>query len=276
MTRRSARRPRRSSTRRLARRREQLQQITKDAQSGDLKKQESARQQLDEMMKNAGQGNQGQQRSPEDLQKWADKAKDLNSPEPGKREAAKKEFDDKFGKEAREQLQKDMRDPKKVEEVRKKFEEMAKNFNKDWRPGGGAGRGQDGSLHKEYLRNRLKTADSTSTVQKNRENKDLQDKLGYTREEYDQFLQSYHSSRQDRDEVAKQEQSGTEPTPIGPAPLRVGEGSGTASRRPIRRDDRDHRRGRPQELASGYSDAQRKFAEEAAKLRKGQDKNRRP
>ena len=56
-------------------RREQLQQMAKDAQSGDPKKQEAARQKLDEMMKNAGKGARGSSQSPEEMQKWADKAK---------------------------------------------------------------------------------------------------------------------------------------------------------------------------------------------------------
>ena len=233
-------------------RREQLQQIAKDAQSGDPKKQEAARQRLDEMMKNAGQGAKGQQPSPEELQKWAEKAQDLNSPDAGKREAAEKEFDDKFGKEVREQLQKDMQDPKKVEEARKKFEEMAKNFNKDFRPGVGAGRGQEGSLHQDDPRNRLKTAElQLKTFEENR-------------------------AQQGTPEQARLHAGGVRPVPevvpaAGRADARGGGETGSAGDRadadrpraaasrtgvrqpqgghPSRRDDGDHRRGRPRDGA---------------------------
>jgi hypothetical protein len=255
-------------------RREQLQQIAKDAQSGDPKKQEAARQRLEEMMKNAAEGAQGHQMSPEELQKWAEKAKDLNSTDQGKRETAEKEFDEKFGKEAREQFQKDMQDPKKVEEARKKFEDMANKFNKDFRIGGQGSRGQEGSLHQDDPKNRLKTAElQLQQFEKNRHNSELQKQLGWTQQEYDRFLAEQQKRiAQMRDEVAKRELQGTEPQPTGPATLKVGEGSGgrKLETRPDGTAGTVSGSG-PGTAPAGYTDAQRKFAEEAAKLRKGQD-----
>ena len=130
-------------------------------------------------------------------------------------------------------------------------------------------------MHKEDPRNRLKTAElRLKTFEEHRNDKELLNKIGYTREEYDQFLKSYQQRvAQMRDEVAKQEQAGTEPTPTGPAPLRVGEGSGNRKQE-TRSDGTTGTTGGagPGTAPAGYSDAQRKFAEEAAKLRKGQDK----
>lgn len=256
--------------------REQIQQAARDADKAvGPKGRADAERRFEEAMKDAGQGTKGKQPSAEELQKWADKAKDLNSPDQGKREAAEKEFDDKFGKEAREQLQKDMRDPKKVEEAQKKFQEMAKNINKDIRTGGGAGRGQEGSRHEGDPRNRLKSAElQLKTFEEYRNNKELQNKLGYTQEEYDQFLKSYQQRvAQMREEVAKQDQPETAPAPSGPAALQVGEGSSGTGLKTRSDGTRGTTGGAgPGTAPSGYSDAQRKFAEQAAKLRKGQDK----
>ncbi|HET6573283.1 MAG TPA: hypothetical protein VFG68_06755 [Fimbriiglobus sp.] len=255
-------------------RREQLQQMAKDAQSGDAKKQAEAQKKFNEMMKSDTPGGQGKQPSAEEIQKWADKAKDLNSPDQGKREAAEKEFDDKFGPEARKDLQEAMKDPKKAAEARKKFEEMAGKSNKDWRPGGGASRGKEVSLHESDPRNRLKSAElQLKSFEENRNNKELQNKLGWTQEEYDTFLKAQQQRvAQMREEVVKQDQPETAPPPTGPAALHVGEGSNGSLK--TRSDGTTGTTGGagPGTAPPGYADPQRKFAEAAAKLRKGQDK----
>jgi len=252
--------------------REQLQKDMKDLQSGDPKKQEEAKKRLEEMAKKPGKpGGKPSQQAAEELK---NQVQDLTSDDKGKREAAEKKLDEQLGKPAREELQKNVedlnsKDPKKQEEAKKKFEEMMKNF----KPTGGAAPGQDGKPHEDNPANRLKTAElQLQQFEKNKHNKELLEKLGYTEAEYDRFLKGYRDmvGRQ-RDEVEKQA-VGAAPKPAGPADLKVGEGSG--NKKLETRPDGTNAgsgSGTPGTAPPGYSEAQRKFAEEAAKLRKSQE-----
>jgi collagen type III alpha len=253
-------------------RREQLQQAAKDAASGDPQRQETARKQMERMAKDASEAAKGrQQPTQEQIDKLRERAKDLNSPDEATRKAAEREFDDLLGKQNRELLQEMMKDPARAEDLRQQMEQLPK----DLRPRGGAGGDRKGSLHEDDPRNRLRSAElQLQQFEKNRNNKELQDRLGWTQEEYDRFLSEQQKRvAQMREEVAKRDQAETAPPPTGPATLRVGEGSG-GEKLQTRPDGTAGTTGgaSPGTAPSGYSEAQRRFAEEARKLRKGQDK----
>ncbi len=295
-------------------RRQELQQRMKDLNTADPKARQAAEERANEAGRQTAQSDADTQRFLDNLRQTVDKARDLTSDDPAKRRAAEEWFDKAVGKDRREQLQKDLQDPQKREEARrtldaldlasrlkdlqdmksddprkaeaarKRMAEWAKNHPppgpplpkpKDFRVGGEGSRGQEGSLHEDDPRNRLKTAElQLQQFEKNRHNKELQSKLGWTQEEYDRFLAEQQKRvAQMRDEVARREQQGTEPPPTGPPTLRVGEGSGNRKleTRPDGTAATPDGAG-PGTAPAGYSEAQRRFAKEAAKLRKGQDK----
>jgi collagen type III alpha len=295
-------------------RRQDLQQQMKDLKAGDPKARQAAEERAKEAVRQAAQRDADHRQYSDNLRQMVDKARDLTSDDPAKRRAAEELFDKTVGKDNREQLQKDLRDPQKREEARrtldaldlvarmqdlqdmksddpqkaeaarKRMAEWAKNRPppgpplpkpKDFRVGGEGSRGQEGSLHQDDPRNRLKTAElQLKSFEENRHNKELQNKLGWTQEEYDRFLAEQQKRvAQMRDEVARQERQGVEPQPTGPPTLRVGEGSGNRKLE-TRSDGTTTTSGGagPGTAPAGYSEAQRRFAEEAAKLRKGQDK----
>ena len=278
--------------------REELQKAAKDAKSGDMKTKQAGEQKLDELAKEAAkdakkQGDsQGASNDPmadkgpskEDIEKLAQQTKDLASDDKVKREAAEKELDKQIGKDKREELQQAMKDlqsgdPKKAEEAQKKLEEMA-NAAKGKQPGeddpknpklgGNPGKGQDGKPLEDDPKNRLKTAElRLKELEKNRYNTELQKKLGYTQEEYDRFLNGYRESvNQQRNDVEQLTQTPAPPRPVGPATVRVGEG-GKVDTRPNGATVDIGSVG-PSAAPPGFTDAQRKFAEEAAKLRRQQ------
>ena len=261
--------------------------MAKDLKSDDKQKQQEARRRLEEKAKEAAGkgGEQGKQPNPlskEDVEKLAQQAKDLASTDEAKRKAAEEAFDKKVGKDVRDRLQKEMKDlnsddPKTREDARKRLEEMAKSLppgsderSKDWRPGGSKP-DRKGKPLGDNPANRLKTAKlQLQQFEKNKQNKELLDKLGYTDEEYKDFLKSYEEMvKRLRDDVAKGGEQPKTELPTGPAPLKVGEGSrGSALEK---RGDGTNAQGGAAGTGTappGYSDAQRKFAEEVSKQQK--------
>ncbi|HYH63182.1 MAG TPA: hypothetical protein VD866_00645 [Urbifossiella sp.] len=161
---------------------------------------------------------------------------DLNSKDDAKRDAARDRLDKTVGKEARqqaEQLQNDLKsgDPERearareqLNQLKQQAEKMAKN-----NPPGDKGRGQQdkfgqgGTLDPNNAkamdddpRNRAKSAGLTlDQFERNRYNRDLQDRLGWTQEQYDRFLDDY------RREVARLQRDAADadrnpPPPPGP------------------------------------------------------------
>ena len=257
--------------------REQAQKDLKDLQSDDPATREAAKERMRKAIEEAAKQPRDNPPSPEDVEKWKKAAEDLKSADPKTREAAEQAFDKEVGKEAREQLQKQMQDPNaddpaKAEAARKLAEQAARNRNtKEWRPGG-AGGGMEEKLFDGDPKNRLKTAElRLQDFEKNKYNKELHDKLGYTREQYEQFLKAYEERvARLRDEVEKPAVKENTPLPAGAASLKVGEGSG-GKKTELRGDGTKAAGSSAAGTAPpGYSDAQKRFAEEAAKLKRGE------
>jgi collagen type III alpha len=215
--------------------------------------------------------------TPEQIDALKNAAKDLNSPDAAKRQAAEKKIDDAIGHEKREELQEAARDlqsgdPDKAEAAKKKLEEMAKGKSGGDKPnpnptGPGAPPDRPGDKLKDDPTNRKKTADlQLRTLEEAKKDATLLKKLGYTPEQYDEFLKGY------REMLARQEAAKAEDLPKpreagGPATIKVGGSSGT---QPIDKANGATSGGSAGfgTAPPGYSEAQRKFAEEAAKLRK--------
>ena len=100
--------------------REQMQKDMKDRAAADQKKLEDAAKK--EAEKNPA--SPMKQPTKEELEKLAQDAKDLNSPDAGKKKAAEEKVDKAVGQDAREQLQKDMKDRAAADQ--KKLEDAAK------------------------------------------------------------------------------------------------------------------------------------------------------
>ncbi|MDB5306031.1 MAG: hypothetical protein JWO38_233 [Gemmataceae bacterium] len=233
---------------------QKAEEMNKKLNSGNLDEEGRARRERDEMLKKAeemakkGQNPpQGKQPTPEEIDDLTKKAGDLNSKDEAKRKAAEKELDQKLGEENRKKLQEAMKNQsgpseQQAEEMRKQLEQMAKNptgagSNKpdgNRIPKGPPG-SQDTKLKeamKEDARNRAKSAElQLETFEKNKDNKDLLDRLGWDRDKYGKFLKLW------QEEVARLKQEADEaekalagPAPTGPPPANVSGGSKVESR----------------------------------------------
>jgi collagen type III alpha len=131
--------------------REKAEKLAKDLQSNDPKTRENAEKQMKEManqMAQAGQDQKnqnpqqvggGQKPTPQQQKEIADAARDLNSDDPAKREAAEKKLDQMVGKDVRQQAQKEAeklkndlnsKDPATKSAAEKKMKEMADQMTK--------------------------------------------------------------------------------------------------------------------------------------------------
>jgi hypothetical protein len=211
--------------------------------------------------------------------------RNLNSKDEAKRRDAQEKLDRTFGEKARreaEQLQDDLnsKDParqkqaqERLEQLRQQAEQMAKD-----NPPGAKGRGDDERFREgggvtpknagpmaDDPRNRAKSAELTlDQFEKNRHNRDLQQRLGWTQEEYDRFLEDYRREveRLRRDAAEADVNPPTPPTaPPRPDNINAGgkiDGSPNATSGAARV-------GGPAFAPPGYSDALRRFQEGAAK-----------
>ena len=203
----------------------------------------------------------------------------MNSKDDGKREAAEKKVDEAVGKKQREQIQKDVKDaqsgdPKTAEAAKKRLEERAKpkpgDKTKGDQRGPGARPDTPGDKLDDDPKNRRKTADlQLKQFEKAKGDADLQKNLGYTPEQYDEFLKGYAEMVKRQNDAADTPEVLPPPNEAGgPTTIKVGEGAGT---KPVvkRSDGSTGTAGTGVGTAPpGFTDAQRKFAEEAAKLRK--------
>ncbi|VTT98708.1 Uncharacterized protein OS=Singulisphaera acidiphila (strain ATCC BAA-1392 / DSM 18658 / VKM B-2454 / MOB10) GN=Sinac_6530 PE=4 SV=1 [Gemmataceae bacterium] len=188
-----------------------------------------------------GPRDKGKELTQEDIAELAKKAGDLNSKDDKKRADAEKEFDKKIGKEAREELQKELAkkqptgdpaDPKGQDDLKKQIEEQArKNPPKgkgdktdEFTPGGGATAEPPRPEDPTDPKNKLKTAQlRLEEFEKNRYNKDLQDKLGWTQEQYDAFLKAQAERLQQLEkEAAKQDEDARTAPPPGDPTIKLG------------------------------------------------------
>jgi len=204
---------------------------------------------------------------------------DLNSKDETKRDAARDKLDKTVGKEARqkaEQLQNDLKsgDPEReararqqLEQLKQQAERMAKDNpqgrGKDERFGeGGTVEPNNAKAMDADPRNRAKSAELTlDQFERNRYNRDLQDRLGWTQEQYDRFLEDY------RREVARLQRDAADadrnpPPPPGPpatagninAGGKIEGGASTPSGAGV---------GGPTFSAPGFEEAMRRFREGA-------------
>jgi hypothetical protein len=241
--------------------RKELEKLQKDLKSDDPKTRDAARKQVEDALKRAndakrdevakkdgmkdGPGGEpkkdgdgtGKKLTPEEIAELAKKAGDLNSKDDAKRKEAEKAFDDKFGEEARKQLQeemakqppKDPADPKEQQDLRDKLNDLTKNNppGQSPAPGGddikGQGPGGSGELAKpleDDPKNRAKTAQlQLEDFEKNRYNKELQDRLGWTQEDMDRFLKNWG----DHVERLQQQADEADRNPPQPQPAPAGE-----------------------------------------------------
>ena len=222
-----------------------------------------------------GEGKQPTADQIKEAQKLQD---DLTSKDDATRIAAEKKVDDAVGKEQREKLQQDLQDaqsgdPAKADAAKKRLEQQAKAAQGGKSKGDPRGPGDRPSTPGDKLdddpKNRRKTADlQLKNLEEAKKDAALQKKLGYTPEQYEQFLKDYAEMlKRQAAEAAKPE---TLPVPSeagGPATIRVGSG---ASNQPLGKKPggADTAGGGVGTAPPGYTEAQRRFAEEAAKLRK--------
>jgi collagen type III alpha len=181
---------------------------------------------------------------PKDLQ---DALNNLNNKDDAKRQEARDKLDRTVGEPARkqaEQLMDDLnsKDPdrqararEQLEQMSRKAEQMSKQgppegkfdpgggnkFDEKFGPHGGNPDPKNAPPIADDPKNRAKSAELTlDRFERNRYNRDLQDKLGWTQEDYDRFLSDY------RREVERLRREANEadlagPTPVGPMPRPV-------------------------------------------------------
>ena len=228
--------------------------------------------------------------SPQEAEQLAKDAEDLKSPNEDKRKQAEKKLDEKIGKDSREQLQKqnEQGKPQTPEQAKKQLEDMAKkqqnppqqnpgspqdNPQRDPRRDGNIA-GTTDNLSKPLEENpefKKKSAQlQLETLKKNKLNAEMKKKLGYTEEEYQRFLEGYEKMLQDREAQATNDA----PTVAGKAnPVAKQRVDGT-SKVETRKDASS---ANPNSTGSAfapsaYTEAQKKFAEGAAKNKRDENK----
>ena len=271
--------------------REELQKQLQQSKTGTPEQRQQAQNNINELAEQAARHQKRAEQARQQAEQLAQQAGDLASDDPNKRKAAEEKFDQTLGQERRKQLQQAMQDLKsnnpeqqqrgaeKLQELANKAAEMAQTNDAppdseprgdDIRPGGAGARGMPEKLLEDDPKNRLKTAElQLERFEKNRYNKELQNRLGFTPEEYERFLESYRAMvERQRQQLAAQPQPATEQPkqPAGPATLKVGGGEKVE----IRPDANPPTVGStgPSQAPPGFAEAQKRFAEEAAKLRR--------
>ncbi len=208
-------------------RRQELERLQKDLQSKDpdvrtaaQKKLDEFKKQLEEMaQKNRADDTNGPDNADakpilEEIEELAQKARDLNSPDAAKRQAAEQELDNKLGRETRERIQQELkkrqdqqaRDPKDPTQPKQPGEDNKQP---------GEDKLSDARLQKEIAdelfrrrtgpgrtppplppseddpRHRARTAElQLEEFQRHRYDKNLHERLGWTQEKYDEFLKA--------------------------------------------------------------------------------------
>ena len=271
----------------------QTEDASKAAQSGGAKEQADAKRKLDDVAKQAGQDaagksggqdeqGEGKRPSPEEVKAAQEKAKqladDLTGDDQAKREAAEKAVDDQIGKGEREKLQQDLKDAKagdlaaqkrlqdRADEAAKKGDGQPQKSGKPGEPGpGGSGRSEGQAVPlKDDPRDRLRSAElQLADFEKVKADPALQRRLGYTPEQYQRFLDSFRKVVETERVAAKEAEAktpaatgpkvnidvGSKGQKLGKATGPAGSATGSATGK----------------APAGYSEVQRRLAEEAAK-----------
>ncbi len=185
------------------------------------KLQEDLRKQKDAAAKEAAVKKEGmpeRKLSEQETRDLQEKARDLDSPDEGKRQAAEQMFDEKLGKESREKIQ---------NEVKRRNEELNKRL-------GGPDANELPPAAPDNPQNKAKTAQlQLEEFEKNRYNKDLQEKLGWNQQQMDEFLEAQrrrvHQLETEKD--AHEEDLQKRSVPAGPPIIKAG-GAGKVETRP--------------------------------------------
>ena len=271
--------------------REKAQDAMKDAKENPAEAQrkleEMAKEAADKQVQKNGQGNKDEKKglSPDEQKKLEDKLADLNSQDEQKRKDAEKSFDEKLGKEQREKLQEAVKDAKgkppgtpqegkeAMADAKKKLDEMAKNpGRRDRDPRGN--KVPSGASNPEAMENTPAEADPKNLAKsaelqlerfkEKQFDRDFLKSLGKNEEEYRRFLEGYERMVQKlRDEAAQPERAAA-PKPTSPT-INVG-GAGSVDAR-FGGDPSTGTTAGTVIAPRGFSDAKKKFGEEASKLK---------
>ena len=250
-------------------------QLAEDLKSGDPKKQAAAQQKLNDLQQKMAEQNAankpGEQQSgdkpptPEQRAEWEQKAQDLNSTDPAKKQAAEKAFDEAVGEDARkdlQQAQKDAQDgkPQSQQKAQQRIDQAAKQSGQRKNPGG-SGVERKGDRLVENTKNRLKTAElQLADLEKIKNDPALQQRVGYTPEQYEAFLKSVRESvARQRESVAKLEAEVQKSA--GPATINIGSTRTVEGRKGTTGGDAASV-GAPPE---GFADALKRFGQEVNK-----------
>ena len=247
------------------------EQIQKEMKDRDAAKAEAEKKKFEDAAKQAAKaeadktpGAKPKQPTKEEIEKMAQAAKDLDSSDAGKKSAAEKQLDQTVGKEARERLQKDLKelqgdDPKKSQEARDRLEKMAK----EWQPGNGS-KGQDGKPLVDNPENRLKSAElQLDDFKKYKGDKNFLRDNNMSDAEYEKFLKGYEEmvdrKRKDADDAKL---NPLQARPQGPGTVGANDGSSVRVKAGPTAGTAPGAAG-PSFAPPGFSEAQRDFAKEA-------------
>jgi hypothetical protein len=248
--------------------REQMQKDLNDLKSMDQEVREKARKRVEKTAQEAAEKSGQKGPSKEDIEKLAEQAKDLTSPDDAKRKAAEKRLDDALGKDARERIQKELNDLQSSDPATKKAaQDRLTDALKKLR--GGNNPDEPAKPYEDNPLNRLKSAQlQLEKFERAKANKEALKRLGYTEAEFERFLAGYRQRVAELEaEVEQASPVGPDKPPTGPPTVKVGEGSGG---KPLAKKDGGPATAGPGPGTAppGYDAARKKFAEEAAKLRK--------
>ncbi len=269
--------------------RETVERLNRDLKSGDPKKEEQAKKDIEELAKKQPQGRGGpegakpKEMTEQQKKELEDAARNLNSDDPAARQKAEQKVDDLIGKKKREELQQDMKDltgndPAKAKAAKDKLEQAARDFQNQQGNGkpadesrnlGGGNVDSEGKPIEGNPEYRLKSAErQLDDFKKYRGNKEFLRDAGYTPEQYEQFLkrqQEYVDRLRDEADPARLNPN---LQPQGPAGIRTDAGNERVGNRTQGAEVRGA--SGPSVAPPGFADAQKRFAAEAAK--KGQQK----
>jgi collagen type III alpha len=264
---------------------DKAKQLGDDLKSGDKDRQKAAMDELKKLQEQAEQQAkkdgkpEGKELSPEEIEKLAQAAKDLNSPDANKKKDAEKQLDDKLGENGRKQVEdmlKDGKEPSKeqMDAAKKLMEQLAKN-----NPGRGANDNQRDPRKDGGIGN---TADTKGTpleankdfdkqagqlqlekLKKAEANKEMLKKLGYTEEEYKRFLDGYEKMVKEAPEPKVLPADAPKPGEPAKPTVRV-DGAGRVEQRADGSKSGTSSAG-VSNAPPGYGDARKKFAESATK-----------
>ena len=248
--------------------REQIQKEMKNRDAGkadaEMKKVEDAAKQAAKAEADKTPGAKPKEPTKEQIEKLSQAAKDLDSPDAGKKKTAEEQLDKSVGKDAREQLQKDLKelqgdDPKKSQEARDRLEKMAK----EWQPGNGS-KGQDGKPLVDNPENRLKSAElQLNDFKKYKGDKNFLRDNNMSDAEYEKFLKGYEEmvdrKRKDADDAKL---NPLQARPQGPGTVGANDGSSGRVKAGPTAGTAPGAAG-PSFAPPGFSDAQRDFAKDA-------------